>query len=225
MRSGGGRAGDGGSPFTRTGEPALRWIRRGDLLVHPRRTAAHPSQGGTDAGRRARRHTRTHAQEPPGSHAPALPGPRPPPRVIGPHRWDRQPRHRIQPSRPRGRAGPVPALSRAARGVPAQLRRAPRCLAAQPVRGCVRRSHRPAVRRLRAGRSPARQPGTPWALPRQHALHAPAADRQPDGPVEAEQGLSALLDAMPRLRWADGFRPTVTGLLTRGPRTLLVRPG
>ncbi|MEU8699842.1 cytochrome P450 [Streptomyces sp. NPDC048680] len=45
------------------------------------------------------------------------------------------------------------------------------------------------------------------------------------GRLEAEQGLRALLDAMPRLRWADGFRPAATGLLTRGPRTLLVRPG
>ncbi|MFG2558867.1 cytochrome [Streptomyces sp. NPDC048496] len=47
----------------------------------------------------------------------------------------------------------------------------------------------------------------------------------PLGRLEAEQGIRALLDAMPRLRWADGFRPSSTGLLTRGPRTLLVRPG
>ncbi|MET8400215.1 cytochrome P450 [Streptomyces sp900116325] len=45
------------------------------------------------------------------------------------------------------------------------------------------------------------------------------------GRLEAEQGLGALLAAMPRLRWADGFRPAGTGLITRGPRTLLVRPG
>ncbi|MFD7493990.1 cytochrome P450 [Streptomyces sp. NPDC059832] len=45
------------------------------------------------------------------------------------------------------------------------------------------------------------------------------------GRLEAGQGLRALLDAMPRLRWADGFRPAGTGLLTRGPRALLVRPG
>lgn len=45
------------------------------------------------------------------------------------------------------------------------------------------------------------------------------------GRLEARQGLGALLDAMPRLRWADGFRPAGTGLLTRGPRALLVRPG
>lgn len=45
------------------------------------------------------------------------------------------------------------------------------------------------------------------------------------GRLEAEQGLRALLDAMPRLRWAEGFRPAATGLLTRGPRSLLVRPG
>ncbi|MGW8889938.1 cytochrome P450 [Streptomyces sp. NPDC055749] len=44
------------------------------------------------------------------------------------------------------------------------------------------------------------------------------------GRLEAEHGLHALLDAMPCIRWAAGFRPTATGLLTRGPRTLLVRP-
>ncbi|MER6115291.1 cytochrome P450 [Streptomyces sp. NPDC001743] len=44
------------------------------------------------------------------------------------------------------------------------------------------------------------------------------------GRLEAELGLHALLDAMPGLRWADGFRPAATGLLTRGPRSLLVRP-
>ncbi|MFV5993504.1 cytochrome P450 [Streptomyces sp. NPDC056231] len=47
----------------------------------------------------------------------------------------------------------------------------------------------------------------------------------PLGRLEAEQGVRALLDAMPRLRWADGFRPSSSGLLTRGPRTLLVRSG
>lgn len=46
----------------------------------------------------------------------------------------------------------------------------------------------------------------------------------PLGRLEAEQGLRALLDAMPALRWADGFRPAATGLLMRGPRSLLVRP-
>ncbi|MET8683024.1 cytochrome P450 [Streptomyces sp. NPDC004732] len=40
----------------------------------------------------------------------------------------------------------------------------------------------------------------------------------------AEYGLRALLDALPGLRWAPGFRPAPRGLLTRGPRTLLVRP-
>ncbi|MGW1229618.1 cytochrome P450 [Streptomyces sp. NPDC001478] len=44
------------------------------------------------------------------------------------------------------------------------------------------------------------------------------------GRLEAEEGLRALLDAMPDLRWAEGFRPAATGLLTRGPRSLLVRP-
>lgn len=40
----------------------------------------------------------------------------------------------------------------------------------------------------------------------------------------AGYGLHALLDALPGLRWAPGFRPDPRGLLTRGPRTLLVRP-
>ncbi|WP_327679160.1 cytochrome P450 [Streptomyces sp. NBC_00467] len=42
--------------------------------------------------------------------------------------------------------------------------------------------------------------------------------------LEADHGLRALFDAMPRLRWADGFRPAATGLFTRSPRSLLVRP-
>ncbi|MER5888253.1 cytochrome P450 [Streptomyces sp. NPDC001941] len=42
--------------------------------------------------------------------------------------------------------------------------------------------------------------------------------------LEAECGLRALLDAMPALCWADGFRPVHTGVLTRAPRSLLVRP-
>ncbi|MER7697773.1 cytochrome P450 [Streptomyces sp. NPDC096095] len=44
------------------------------------------------------------------------------------------------------------------------------------------------------------------------------------GRLEAEHGLRALLTAMPGIRWADGFRPVASGLLVRGPRTLLVRP-
>ncbi|MEV6549050.1 cytochrome P450 [Streptomyces sp. NPDC051597] len=40
----------------------------------------------------------------------------------------------------------------------------------------------------------------------------------------AECAVRALGEAMPGLRWAEGFRPTETGLLTRAPRTLLVRP-
>ncbi|MBT2444296.1 cytochrome P450 [Streptomyces sp. ISL-36] len=43
--------------------------------------------------------------------------------------------------------------------------------------------------------------------------------------LEAEYALRALLDTMPRLRLADGFRPERAGLITRAPRTLLVRPG
>ncbi|MFH9262988.1 cytochrome P450 [Streptomyces sp. NPDC017546] len=43
------------------------------------------------------------------------------------------------------------------------------------------------------------------------------------GGLEAEHGLRALVTAMPGIRWADGFRPAAGGLLTRGPRALLVR--
>lgn len=39
----------------------------------------------------------------------------------------------------------------------------------------------------------------------------------------AEHGLRALLDALPHLRWAPGFRPVPKGLLGRSPRSLLVR--
>lgn len=41
---------------------------------------------------------------------------------------------------------------------------------------------------------------------------------------EAEYALRALFTAMPRLRLADGFRPTPAGLITRAPRSLIVRP-
>ncbi|MFB7514654.1 cytochrome P450 [Streptomyces sp. NPDC056144] len=43
--------------------------------------------------------------------------------------------------------------------------------------------------------------------------------------LEAEYSLRALFTAMPRLTLAPGFRPTPTGLITRAPRTLIVRPG
>ncbi|MFG2333321.1 cytochrome P450 [Streptomyces sp. NPDC048604] len=43
--------------------------------------------------------------------------------------------------------------------------------------------------------------------------------------LEARYALRALFDAMPNLRRADGFRPEFTGLITRAPRSLLVRPG
>jgi pulcherriminic acid synthase len=43
--------------------------------------------------------------------------------------------------------------------------------------------------------------------------------------LEAEYALRALLHAMPRLRLADGFRPEPSGLITRAPRSLPVRPG
>ncbi|OAR22725.1 hypothetical protein A8W25_24370 [Streptomyces sp. ERV7] len=59
---------------------------------------------------------------------------------------------------------------------------------------------------------------------------APLAFGPPDCPaarvaeLQAECAVRALAEAMPELRWAEGFRPTETGLLTRAPRTLLVRP-
>ncbi|MFI8966817.1 cytochrome P450 [Streptomyces sp. NPDC053493] len=42
--------------------------------------------------------------------------------------------------------------------------------------------------------------------------------------LEAEYALRALFSAMPRLRLAPGARPARTGLVTRAPRALLVRP-
>ncbi|MGW1137521.1 cytochrome P450 [Streptomyces zhihengii] len=42
--------------------------------------------------------------------------------------------------------------------------------------------------------------------------------------MEAEYGLRALTEAMPRLRWAEGFRPVSSGLITRSPKSLLIRP-
>ncbi|MFD3567149.1 cytochrome P450 [Streptomyces sp. NPDC058667] len=42
--------------------------------------------------------------------------------------------------------------------------------------------------------------------------------------LEAEYALRALFAAMPRLRLADGFRPVPTGVITRAPRSLIVRP-
>ncbi|MCX4446132.1 cytochrome P450 [Streptomyces sp. NPDC087866] len=80
----------------------------------------------------------------------------------------------------------------------------------------------------------ARDPGR-FAAPDAFDPFRPDQDRALTGPpgcpavalsrLEAERGLRALLDAMPRLRWDEGFRPAPTGLLTRGPRSLLVRPG
>ncbi|MFF8599829.1 cytochrome P450 [Streptomyces sp. NPDC015232] len=43
--------------------------------------------------------------------------------------------------------------------------------------------------------------------------------------LEAEYALRALFEAMPKLRLAEGFRPERTGVITRAPRTLIVRPG
>lgn len=42
--------------------------------------------------------------------------------------------------------------------------------------------------------------------------------------LQAQYGLRALFDAMPGMRWAEGFRPVETGILTRAPRALHVRP-
>ncbi|MGW1868533.1 cytochrome P450 [Streptomyces mauvecolor] len=42
--------------------------------------------------------------------------------------------------------------------------------------------------------------------------------------LQAECAVDALLSAMPGLRRADGFTPAESGLLTRAPRLLLVRP-
>ncbi|MFF1692829.1 cytochrome P450 [Streptomyces sp. NPDC058257] len=42
--------------------------------------------------------------------------------------------------------------------------------------------------------------------------------------LAAECGLRALLDAMPGLRLAPGFRPAPRGIIARAPRLLLVRP-
>ncbi|WP_344518591.1 cytochrome P450, partial [Streptomyces rectiviolaceus] len=42
--------------------------------------------------------------------------------------------------------------------------------------------------------------------------------------LAAECGLRALLDVMPGLRWAPGFRSAPQGLMARAPRRLLVRP-
>ncbi|MET9951991.1 cytochrome P450 [Streptomyces sp. NPDC006339] len=43
--------------------------------------------------------------------------------------------------------------------------------------------------------------------------------------LEAEYALRALFHTMPHLRLAAGFHPERTGLITRAPRSLLVRPG
>ncbi|MEU8542217.1 cytochrome P450 [Streptomyces sp. NPDC048717] len=43
--------------------------------------------------------------------------------------------------------------------------------------------------------------------------------------LEAEYALRALFSAMPRLRLADGFCPVRAGVVTRAPRSLVVRPG
>ncbi|NEB76214.1 cytochrome P450, partial [Streptomyces sp. SID14478] len=41
--------------------------------------------------------------------------------------------------------------------------------------------------------------------------------------LTAGSGLQALLEALPRLAWAPGFRPAPEGLLTRAPAALHVR--
>ncbi|MBO0516294.1 cytochrome P450 [Streptomyces beijiangensis] len=72
-----------------------------------------------------------------------------------------------------------------------------------------------------AGRDPDR-----FANPDRFDLHRSDTGRLSIGcpaTLQAQYGVRALLDAMPGLRWADGFRPVETGLLTRSPRILLVR--
>ncbi|MGW6060805.1 cytochrome P450 [Streptomyces sp. NPDC055189] len=65
---------------------------------------------------------------------------------------------------------------------------------------------------------------------RTDAAHLAFETGSPFGPAAtvaglvAECGLRALLDAMPGLRWAPGFRPAHRGLMARAPRLLLVRP-
>ncbi|MFF1451354.1 hypothetical protein ACFVYF_24940 [Streptomyces sp. NPDC058274] len=66
-----------------------------------------------------------------------------------------------------------------------------------------------------------------WAGPRASA-YTPLLTRPGDPGAAlarrtAEHGLCALLDALPQLRWAPGFRPRPEGLVSRSPRTLLVR--
>ncbi|GAA0623223.1 cytochrome P450 [Streptomyces crystallinus] len=62
------------------------------------------------------------------------------------------------------------------------------------------------------------------AAPAQLAFGPPDCPAARVAELQAECAVRALAEAMPELRWADGFRPTETGLLTRAPRTLLVRP-
>ncbi|PKV88577.1 cytochrome P450 [Streptomyces sp. TLI_146] len=62
------------------------------------------------------------------------------------------------------------------------------------------------------------------AAPAQLAFGPPDCPAARVAELQAECAARALCEAMPELRWAEGFRPTETGLLTRAPRTLLVRP-
>ncbi|MEU4348441.1 cytochrome P450 [Streptomyces sp. NPDC023838] len=62
------------------------------------------------------------------------------------------------------------------------------------------------------------------AAPAQLAFGPPDCPAARVAELQAECAVRALCEAMPELRWDEGFRPSETGLLTRAPRTLLVRP-
>ncbi|WP_328536052.1 cytochrome P450 [Streptomyces sp. NBC_00344] len=80
-----------------------------------------------------------------------------------------------------------------------------------------------------AGRDPARFAGPDRfdlfrADPGQLTFGPPGCPVARLAALQAQYGLRALFDAMPGMRWAEGFRPVETGVLTRAPRSLLVRP-